>query len=226
MGSSTDTCHRRAGRAGALVAVVVAALLAAPAAWAAEPGDDHAGGAGTLAFGRPAVAAIDRPGDRDWYAVRLTENDSFDNITVRRTSGACAAGALRVTVLNPEAHAIRWATVRPDTDVSRELPKGKPGRYFVEIDAQGEPGCGGLGYRLELEGVDTGGSGSSGSGGSALCSGARGQLSDDLRTRSKFRKYLKSRDPKTVKRYRALLGKVEAALREDRKDVRRYCKNK
>jgi hypothetical protein len=216
-------CHRRAGRAAAFVAVVFAALLAAPAAWAAEPGDDHAGGAGTLAFGHPAIAAIDRPGDRDWYAVRLTENDSFD-ITVRRTSGACAAGALRVTVLNPEAHSIRWATVRPDTDVSRELPKGKPGRYLVEIDAQGEPGCGGLGYRLELEGVDTGGSGSSGSGGSALCSGARGQLSDDLRTRSKFRKYLKSRDPKTVKRYRKLLGKAETLIRQDRKDVRRYCK--
>jgi len=210
----------------AFVAVAFAAMLTVPTAWAAEPADDHAGGAGTLTPGNPVIAAIDRPGDRDWYAVKLTESDNF-HVTVRRTAGGCAAAALRVTVLNPQAHAIRWTTVLPDAVAGRELPKNKAGRYLVEIDAQGEPGCGGLSYELALVRrlplpMDSGGSGGSGSGASAKCSAARGQLSDDRRAQSKFKKLLKS-NPKKAKR---LLRQVEAALRQDRRDVSKFCKKK
>ena len=125
-----------------------------------------------------------------------------------------------MTVLSPEVHAIRWKTVPPDRDTTIELPKDKPGRYFVEIDAQGEPACGGLGYTLTLVPAGTQGSGS---GSGAECRAARGQLGDDLDARSTYRKYLRSRDHKTVARYRTILRKVAAALKADRRDVRRYC---
>ncbi len=224
MRGSSGWWDRRAARTGASIAVACAAMLTAPVAWGAEPADDHAGGAVLQTrFGIPVTAAIDRPGDRDWYAVKLTGDDDF-HVTIRRSAGGCAAEALRVTVLSPEVHAIRWKTVLPDTATSSELPKNQRGLYFVEIDAQGEPGCGGMSYTLTL--VRESGVGGSGSGSGAECQAAKGTLHDDKVARSAFKKYLKSRDPKTVARYKKKDRKAAARLKADNADLRRYCPKK
>jgi hypothetical protein len=198
--------------AGAAAALLASSAFAASAG-AAEPLNDHSGGAEP--FGQ-LRGAIDRPGDRDWYVVTMRHDDSDVTVYASRETGSCAPDALRITVLNPEGRPIRWAVVRPGRSSALTMPSFKPGDYFVEIDAAGEPGCAALTY--------SGGTYSMGSNPdtrAAKCKAARSDYSERVKARNNDRKYAKQGNarsqgylkkwPKTLKRYLAL---AKAACRK------------
>jgi hypothetical protein len=118
--------------------LAVAAPLLVPAAGGAaivpDAPDTRAGARPAL----PGLAAIDRPGDHDWYSVRGSDLDgtTFGSLQVRVVSrglGCIAPRPLFVILRNPEGRWIRTYSVSTE-DVSFALPR-LPDRYYLEIRA-------------------------------------------------------------------------------------------
>jgi len=122
----------------------------APAAMVEPDGSDTRTGAHALRGS--FIAAIDRPGDHDWYSMRGSDSGepAFEivDISVLRAGPGCTASRpLFVVLRNPEGRWIRTYSVsRERADV---LVSGLPGRYYLEIRAA-DSSCSTLFYGLAI----------------------------------------------------------------------------
>ncbi len=118
-----------------------------------------------------------------------------------------------MTVLNPEGRPIRWAVAAPGRRAELDLPSYKPGRYFIAIDAAGQPDCAGVTYVVGSPRMATNTNTRR-----AKCAGARQDYSERVKARNDARKWASKGSarhkmdlrlwPKTLKRYRALAKKA------------------
>lgn len=147
-----------------LLLILAVGTLAAPAPAAAqsetesperfsaevEP-NDRSEQAMTVEPNRGVRGAIAAAGDADWYGLPGSSFDERAPVTVTRTNAACASGALRATLLNPEGKPMQWEAVPPAGSgrTTFELPS-LPGRYYVAVDATQDPGCQGATYEVEV----------------------------------------------------------------------------
>jgi hypothetical protein len=132
-------------------------LLTSPAHAAVTPaGPIAADASDTLSGAQPIdrlsgtiTAAIDRPGDHDWYSLRGTQiGDTWEYLDVSIVAagtGCIAAQPLLVELRNPEGSWIRTYAVST-TKLSLPIPS-LPSRYYFNIRAA-DAACVGLQYRL------------------------------------------------------------------------------
>jgi hypothetical protein len=210
--------HRAAG----VLAAALACAAGPAAAGAVEPADGHAGGAAPLTEGIASAGTIDAAGDHDWYAIDL-KLDSGWLVSVTRTGGACGPAALRATLLNPEARPIRWQTVGPQRDVFVGLPQLTPGRYLLEVDADGEPGCTGLTYRLEIIRLPLTGPGIHNDISRSTCVAATAQVATDRALLRRARRGVATVHGAAQQRYRGYVRDWSAILRRDRRTAQGIC---
>jgi hypothetical protein len=97
-------------------------------------------------------AAADRPGDRDWYAIRGTEPPYLASLRI--TNGAAPADCpppanIVATLHNPEGHWMSTHIASAGASVKIRLPQ-LPDRYLIAVWA-GNRTCSGLSYSLTPE---------------------------------------------------------------------------
>lgn len=142
-------------RRDAALAAAVAGLLAAGPASAQEPlpvddGDTVRTATVLDPIGSMPItaAAVDGPGDHDFYSVRGAVRDArIRNVTfsiAARPPGCSAARPLRVALHNPEGRWMRTIGVAPGG--VRSIPNLR-GRYFIDV-TPAQPACAGLRYDL------------------------------------------------------------------------------
>jgi hypothetical protein len=132
-----------------------------------SPSDPPETRAGAQAL--PGLAAIDRPGDHDWYSLRgsdLELSRLLDIRVVSRGLGCTAVRPLFVILRNPEGRWIRTYSVSTDGVVF--APPQLPDRYYLEIRAT-DSTCFALLYAVTFIGVARGDAGSSLIDGALLC---------------------------------------------------------
>jgi hypothetical protein len=203
------------------VALALVGLAGAPAARGAEPADDQLGGA--VPVKAPGLGTIDHPGDVDWYTLDVALNvdpDVTSFVGVRIVNGNCAPGAVHLTVLNPEGKPYAWAKVATgDEPTSLPLHTRTPGRYYVVVDASGDPTCSGVTYRVVLAAVAP----VTADVHAAECRAARAALRTDQVLAARYRKAAGQMKGSQRRRYIGYVKLYKARLPQDRATVRRQC---
>jgi hypothetical protein len=201
----------------------------APAAAVAPDASDTLSGAQPVPYPfSDVIAAIDRPGDVDWYSVRGADvgqpGGSVALAVVVTGPGCVASPPLLVLLHNPEG---RWMrTYAVSTTITQVPVPSFPSRYYLEVRAA-DPGCVGLQYKFP--GIARGPSSSPGNGlvGSALlCRIAhddRVYVAGQVRRLERARASVKSRAAR--RRYTRYLQTKRRELRRTRAEERRTCAN-
>jgi Bacterial regulatory protein, arsR family len=232
--------YRRLGGRSARFAATVLVLVAAgtPAvAVAARGSDARAGAVAPDASDGPAgaqtldrlppdfVAAIDRPGDHDWYALRgraIGEEPDLTRVNVvvvQPGSGCVAPQPLLVGLHNPEGRWVRTYAGGPSGS-SFGLPP-LPGRYYLNVRAA-DAGCVGLQYTFSIAHAVKGQAIVAGA--VALCRIAHNErvsAARELRSLERRRRSVRSRAAR--RRHARYVKTQRAELRRARARERRTC---
>jgi hypothetical protein len=201
----------------------------APAAAVAPDASDTQSGA--QAVPRPIdafIAAIDRPGDVDWYSLRGAEigqpSGSVALAVVLTGPGCVASSPLLAVLRNPEG---RWMrTYAVSTSITEVPVPSFPSRYYLEVRAA-DSGCVGLQYTFPGIGVSgaAGGVGELASS-ALLCRIAhddRVKVDTQVRRLKRARASVKSRAAR--RRYARYLQTKRRELQRTRAEERRTCAN-
>lgn len=234
--------YRRLGGRSAISAVAALTLAAAgttaaaagsagpipgaPAPAVAPDASDTLSGARAVPRSFSAfIAAIDRPGDVDWYSLRgadIGQPSGSVAVSVVLTGPGCVASSpLLVLLHNPEG---RWMrTYAVSTSITQVPVPSFPSRYYLEVRAA-DSGCVGLQYTFPGSGA-SGGAGSPGLVGSALlCRIAhddRVNAANQVRRLKRARASVKSRAAR--RRYTRYLQTKRRELQRARAQERRTC---
>jgi hypothetical protein len=201
----------------------------APAAAVAPDASDTLSGARPVPYPiGDVVAAIDRPGDVDWYSLRGADvgqpGGSVALSVVATGPGCVASPPLLVVLRNPEG---RWMrTFAVSTSITQVPVPSFPSRYYLEVRAA-DPGCVGLQYKF----LGIGSSGGAGGGGNLVGSALLCRIAHDdrvsvatqVRRLTRARASVKSRAAR--RRYTRYLQTKRRELQHARAEERRTCAN-
>jgi hypothetical protein len=205
-----------------------------PAEWPDAPvvmladGGDSLGAAPQLApltYPPWFIAAIDRAGDRDWYAIGSPDSAPDDFYVRVQTAGSCnAVRPLLLKLYNPEGKWIRTVAFSTtfDPNDSRFRTPSLEGRYYIDILAV-DFGCSGLQYSF-LPRPGSAGAGASIANASVLCRIAH---NDRVLAAGKVRLFERRRrglkNPASRRRYTGYLKSLRRSLRDAQTAEHQRC---